>query len=63
MAELGGTDVVRADLARVLNVESRAVSSPRHSLLDKGIIQIAGHGLLSFTAPGFTEHVLSLETH
>lgn len=61
MAELGGVEVARSDLAQALGVESSALSTPRQSLLDKGIIQIAGRGLLSFTAPGFTEHVRSLE--
>jgi hypothetical protein len=36
---------------------SRAVSMPRDRLLDKGIIESAGHGLLRFTLPGFTEYV------
>lgn len=63
MAELGGIKVSRADLAGALGVESRALSAPRQSLLDKGIIEIAGRGFLSFTAPGFAEHVRSLEDH
>lgn len=29
--------------------------------VDKGIVQITSHGPLSFTAPGFAEHVISLE--
>lgn len=60
MARLGGEDVARADLAAALGTTSSALSGPRQSLLDKGIVQIAGRGLLSFTAPGFAEHVLSL---
>lgn len=61
MARLGGEKVVRADIAREMGTTSSALSSPRQSLLDKGIIQIAGRGLLSFTAPGFAEYVLSRE--
>lgn len=60
MARLGGEEVARADLAAALGTTSSALSGPRQSLLDKGIVQIAGRGLLSFTAPGFAEHVLSL---
>lgn len=61
MAQLGGTDVARSEIARVLGLESSALGPARQSLLDKGIVQIAGHGLLSFTAPGFAEYVLALE--
>lgn len=61
MARLGGQNVVRADIAREVGTTSGALSSPRQSLLDKGLVQIAGRGLLSFTAPGFAEHVLTRE--
>jgi len=61
MADLGGTDVARSDLATALDLESSALSSPRQSLLDKGIIQVSGRGLLSFTAPGFAGYVRDLE--
>lgn len=61
MAHLGSVDVVRADIAKALGVTSGALGTVRQSLLDKGIVQIAGHGLLSFTAPGFAEHVIALE--
>jgi hypothetical protein len=30
---------------------------PRDRLLDKGIIEPAGHGRLRFTLPGFTDYV------
>lgn len=63
MAHLGGIDVARADIADALGVTSGSLGTARQSLLDKGIVQIAGHGLLSFTAPGFAEHVVSLEGH
>lgn len=61
MAELGGADVARAQLASMLGVESSALSTARQSLLDKSIIQVVGRGRLSFTAPGFAEFVRSLE--
>lgn len=61
MARLGGSDVARGEIARALHVATSALGPARQSLLDKGIIQIAGHGRLSFTAPGFAEYVLSLE--
>lgn len=61
MAHLGSTGVARSDIADALGVTSGALGTVRRSLLDKGIIQIAGHGLLSFTAPGFAEHVIALE--
>lgn len=59
MATLGGNEVARASIAEHLGVASGSLGVVRQSLLDKGIIQIAGHGLLSFSAPGFSEHVLS----
>ncbi|WP_394217040.1 AAA family ATPase [Brachybacterium vulturis] len=62
MAHLGSIDVARADIADALGVTSGSLGTVRQSLLDKGIVQIAGHGRLSFTAPGFAEHVISLET-
>ncbi len=61
MAERGGREVPRAEIAAALEVPSRSLSAPRQSLLDKGIIQIAGHGLLSFTAPGFARYVRGLD--
>lgn len=63
MAHLGGIDVARADTAEALGVTSGSLGTARQSLLDKGIVQIVGHGLLSFTAPGLAEHVVSLEGH
>ena len=60
MAELGGVDVARSQIATALGKTSRSLSMPRQSLLDKGIIQSTGHGLLSFTAPGFAEYVQAI---
>lgn len=50
--------VGRAGVAARMGRTSRAVSMPRDRLLDKGIIESAGHGLLRFTLPGFTGYVL-----
>ena len=49
--------VARSAVATRMGRTSRAVSMPRDRLLDKGIIESAGHGLLRFTLPGFTEYV------
>ncbi len=49
--------VARSDVAARMGRTSRAVSMPRDRLLDKGIIESAGHGLLRFTLPGFTDYV------
>ncbi len=49
--------VARAGVAARMGRTSRAVSMPRDRLLDKGIIESAGHGLLRFTLPGFTDYV------
>ena len=49
--------VARSAVAIRMGRTSRAVSMPRDRLLDKGIVEPAGHGLLRFTLPGFTEYV------
>ena len=49
--------VARSAVATRMGRASRAVSMPRDRLLDKGIVEPAGHGLLRFTLPGFTEYV------
>jgi AAA ATPase domain len=54
--------VARAAVAARMGRVSRAVSMPRDRLLDKGIIEPAGHGLLRFTLPGFTQYVLTQAT-
>jgi len=51
--------VTRAAVAARMGRTSRAVSMPRDRLLDKGVIEPAGHGLLRFTLPGFTGYVRS----
>jgi hypothetical protein len=49
--------VARGAVATRMGRTSRAVSMPRDRLLDKGIVEAAGHGLLRFTLPGFTDYV------
>lgn len=57
-AEPGEEPVVaRSAVAAHMGRTSRAVSMPRDRLLDKGIVEPAGHGLLRFTLPGFTQYV------
>ncbi|MCK2023576.1 ATP-binding protein [Microbacterium sp. kSW2-24] len=58
MAELGGDDVRRDELANRLGLSTTAISVPRDRLLQKGLIDAHQHGRLSFTLPGFTEYVL-----
>jgi hypothetical protein len=59
MADLSptGEAVPRRDLAEALGKTSRAISVPRDRLLEKGILESAGHGLLRFTLPGFASYV------
>lgn len=57
MANLGDGPQRRAAVAKEMNVESSALSVARDSLIDKGLIEATGHGLLSFTAPGFAEFI------
>lgn len=58
VAELGGTDVKREDIAARLGVSTQAISMARDGLLRKGIVDANRHGRLSFTVPGFTEYIL-----
>ena len=55
MAELGDGPVSRAALAGRLGVTSEALSRPRKELIDRGLVETAGRGLLRFTIPGFAE--------
>jgi hypothetical protein len=57
MAAHGDGPVRRADIAQYLGVASGDLSVPRARLIDKGIIDIAGHGQLQFTIPGFAGYV------
>lgn len=49
--------VRRGDIAAALGVATEALGMARRSLMDKGLIEVAGHGLLSFTVPGFREYI------
>lgn len=51
----------RSDIAAVMGRDSRAISAARAGLIDRGFIAVAGHGLLEFTVPGFTEFVRAQE--
>ncbi len=55
MAELGDGPVSRAALAGRLGIASEALSRPRKELIDRGLVETAGRGLLRFTIPGFAE--------
>ena len=57
IATLGDGPVQRADIARHLNATTEDLSVPRARLLDKGLIEAAGHGKLEFTIPGFADYV------
>jgi hypothetical protein len=59
MADLSptGEAVTRRDVADALGKSSRAISMPRDRLLEKGVIEAAGHGMLRFTLPGFAAYV------
>lgn len=63
MAAADGDTVRRADLARRLRVETSDLSTQRRRLIDKGLIEPAGHGLLQFTTPGFAAFVLDETSH
>lgn len=60
MAGLGDGPIARADLAQALGVPSDELGVPRARLIDKGLIDAAGHGTLTFTIPGFGEYVRGL---
>ncbi|BAX95536.1 hypothetical protein MSTE_00186 [Mycobacteroides stephanolepidis] len=47
----------RAEVAAAMGRDSRAISAARAALIDKGLIAVAGHGLLEFTISGFAEFV------
>jgi hypothetical protein len=44
-------------IAAVTGRTSPQLSSARHALLDKGLVEATGHGRLRFTMPGFAEFV------
>lgn len=58
IAELGGRDVKREDIAASLGVTTQSISMARDGLLRRGIIDANRHSRVSFTVPGFTEWIL-----
>lgn len=57
IASLGDGPQRRKDIAAALAVSSTALSMARRSLMDKGLIEATGRGLLDFTAPGFAQFI------
>jgi hypothetical protein len=52
-------NVTRAEIAAGMGVDSRSISVPRDRLIDKGVIEPIGHGLVRFTLPGFGAWILA----
>lgn len=57
MASLGDGPIARGSIATTLGVTTEALSRPRQELIDRGLIEPAGHGQLLFTVPGFAEYL------
>lgn len=57
MAEADTDDVRRGFIAEGMGVATEALGMPRRSLMDKGLVEVAGHGHLRFTVPGFREYI------
>ncbi|MDO5670371.1 MAG: AAA family ATPase [Corynebacterium sp.] len=55
MAQLPPGPKRRGDIAAALAKPTTAISMVRRSLLDKGLVEASGWGMLDFTAPGFAE--------
>jgi hypothetical protein len=60
IAMLGDGPVRRSDVAHAMDVTAASLSVPRGRLIDKGLIQARGHGLLEFTIPGFASFIRGL---
>lgn len=56
-----GTAADRGDLADVLDVSSRSLSSVRARLIAKGLIRSEGHGRVTIPVPGFADYIRELE--
>jgi hypothetical protein len=61
MAAVGTDNVTRAAIAEGMGTDSRSISVPRERLIDKGVIEPVGHGLVRFTLPGFGDYVRGLD--
>ena len=57
MAQVGTDNVSRAQIAENLGQDTHAISVPRERLIEKGVIEPVGHGLVRFTLPGFAAYV------
>ena len=57
MAEVASENVSRAQIAARLGQDTHAISVPRERLIEKGVIEPVGHGLVRFTLPGFAAYV------
>lgn len=60
LAAMAASDEVavrRGRIAQEMGVSTEALGMARRSLMDKGLVEVAGHGLLRFTVPGFREYV------
>jgi hypothetical protein len=57
MAAAGTDNVTRAQIAATLGRDTRSISVPRERLIEKGVIEPVGHGLVRFTMPGFGAYV------
>ena len=57
MAAVDRENVSRAAIAAQLGQASRSISVPRERLIEKGVIEPVGHGLVRFTMPGFADYV------
>jgi hypothetical protein len=57
MATHGGDVVPRAAIAAAMGRESRAISVPRARLIDRGVFEAAGRGMLRFTLPGMARWI------
>ncbi|WP_370290957.1 ATP-binding protein [Nocardioides sp.] len=61
MAATGLDNVTRAAIAAGMGRDSRSISAPRERLIEKGVIEPVGHGLVRFTLPGFGAFVRALD--
>ena len=60
-ATTGNTGTARTtDVSKVLDVDTRAWSMARQSLIDKGLVEPAGYGRIRFTMPGFGDYLATL---
>jgi len=57
MAEAGTDNVTRKQIADRLGQSTQSISVPRERLIEKGVIEPVGHGLVRFTMPGFDRYV------